>query len=469
MSSGLTESAIRRRTDQALKEAAAKLEAFIESASQGVVAVDAGGRIELVNARTEEMFGCRREDLLGQPLEILLPERLRETHKQHREGYFSAPRIRPMGANLELCGRRKDGSEFPIEIGLSYIRTSDGVLAMGLITDITERRKAEEALRASEQRMRLMVENLPAGAVHVAGESIYFNRATEGITGYSRSEITTVDEWFRKLYGAEHQAVRMLYEQDRQAGFPVPRTVPLTRRDGQIRWVEFAAYGSEQGEVWLLYDVTELKRAEERATLLREIHHRVKNNLQVVSSLLGLQSRSIPDAHIRRMFQESQNRIHSMALIHERLYQSDQLARVDAPEYIRQLAAHLFRSYGVSSSRVRLTTAVEDLQLTMDAAVPCGLIINELVSNALKHAFPDGRQGEVRIELRRGEGGNVVLEVADNGVGLPADVSVWSAQSLGLRLVRTLADQLGATVEMPSTAGATTRLTFPAPGGEHRR
>ncbi len=457
----LTESGTRRRADEALRDTSAKLEAFVESASQGVVAANAQGRIELVNAKTEEMFGYSRQELLGQELEMLLPERYRAIHASHRSRYFASPGVRPMGLGLELAGQRKDGSEFPIEIGLSYIRTRDGVLAMGLITDITERKRGEEVLRQSEQRLRLMVENLPAGAVYVEGNAIYFNRATERITGYLRSEISTVEEWFHKLYGKEHEAIRQVYEQDRAGGFSTPRTVAITRKDAQTRYVEFAAYGFEQGEVWLLYDVTELKRAEERTTLLREIHHRVKNNLQVVSSLLGLQSRSIPDEQTRRMFLESQNRIHTMALIHERLYQSDRLSEIDSSEYIRQLAGHLFRSYGVSSSRVRLVTEIDDLPLTMDTAVSCGLIINELVSNALKHGFPGGRGGELRIKLRRSEDGDIQLVVSDNGIGLPENVNLWSARSLGLRLVRTLADQLGATVDVRSTGGVETTLTFP--------
>jgi two-component sensor histidine kinase len=220
----------------------------------------------------------------------------------------------------------------------------------------------------------------------------------------------------------------------------------------------------------ILRDVTERVLVEERIraslrekeALLKEIHHRVKNNLQVVSSLLGLQSRAVADPEMRKMFQESQDRIHSMALLHESLYQSQNLSQVDFPEYIRQLAAHLFHSYGVGVDRIHLRTDLDRLSLNLDAAMPCGLIINELISNSLKYAFPEGRSGEIRIELREHADGMARLVVADNGVGLRADIDWVNTRSLGLRLVRSLAEQLGGKIEVSSQAGTEVRLAFAA-------
>ena len=220
----------------------------------------------------------------------------------------------------------------------------------------------------------------------------------------------------------------------------------------------------------ILRDVTDRVQAEERMkaslhekeALLKEIHHRVKNNLQVVSSLLGLQSRSIADLEMRKRFQESQNRIHSMALLHESLYQSDNLSEIDFPEYIRQLAAHLFRSYGVGNERVRLQTDLQKLSLTLDTAVPCGLIVNELLSNSLKYAFPASRSGIIRITMSEEPDRQIRLVVADNGVGMDSAIDWTTTPTLGLRLVRTLMQQLGGRLEMTSTSGPEVQLTFPA-------
>ena len=218
-------------------------------------------------------------------------------------------------------------------------------------------------------------------------------------------------------------------------------------------------------------EITERMRAEEqikvsleeKEVLLKEIHHRVKNNLQVISSLLSLQSRCIEDQSVLELFQESQNRIRSMALIHEKLYRSQDLVRIDFAEYIRNLATHLVRSYRANLGTVNLKVDANDVSLSVDAAVPCGLIINELVSNSLKHAFIDGREGEIRIELRSDRDHQLTLIVGDNGVGFPRDLDFRSTESLGMQLVNTLTNQLDGTVELHSNGGTEFKITFTTP------
>jgi two-component sensor histidine kinase len=201
---------------------------------------------------------------------------------------------------------------------------------------------------------------------------------------------------------------------------------------------------------------------QQRDTMLREIHHRVKNNMQVMSSLLSLQSRAASNPETTRMLEENQNRIQSMALLHEILYQSDDLALVDFAKYIRRMVEHLFRSYGVDSGQIRLHTEMDSVGLELDDALPSGLLISEVISNSLKHGFPDGREGEVRILLRRASATKVALVLSDNGVGLPADMDWVTSKTLGLRLVRALAQQLRANLDIRSRGGTEVKLVFTA-------
>jgi two-component sensor histidine kinase len=230
-----------------------------------------------------------------------------------------------------------------------------------------------------------------------------------------------------------------------------------------------AEFNGEAVLTVIMRDITQRTLAEERLraslrekdVLLEEVHHRVKNNLQVISSLLGLQARSIRDAAVRRMFEESRVRIQSMAFLHEILYQSDSLEKIDFADYIRKLAAHLFISHGIGD-RISLYLNLDKVYFHKDAVVPCGLILNELLSNIFKYAFPGEQTGEVRIELRGEPGGAARLLVADNGIGMPEGFDWAASRSLGLRLVRTLARQLEAVVEMKSAAGTVFAITFPA-------
>jgi PAS domain S-box-containing protein len=307
---------------------------------------------------------------------------------------------------------------------------------------------------------------------------ILFNQGAERIFGYTYQEVvgqsldvllpaplSTVHRQHIHDFAGSHVTARRMGERGeirgrRKDGYEFPAEASISK---------VGVNGTTMFTV-ILRDVTQRVAAEEKIktslrekeALLKEIHHRVKNNLQVVSSLLGLQSRLVSDDESRKMFQESQNRIHSMALLHESLYQSNNLSMIDFPDYIRQLASHLFRSYGVRADRIHLRTNLDVLYLNLDAAVPCGLIINELVSNSLKYAFPDAREGEVLIELREHSEGLARLLVADNGIGLRSDIDWTTVRSLGLRLVRSLADQLGAKIEVRSTLGTEVQLVFAA-------
>ena len=332
------------------RAASAQLNVFLESAPDAIVVVDVEGRIVKVNRLTEVMFGFNRTELLGNRVEMLVPQRYRHSHVRHREQYSAHPQTRPMGMGRSLTGLKKDGSEFPIEISLSPFQDDQGSLVISIIRDITERRRAEELIQASLR---------------------------------------------------------------------------------------------------------------EKEVLLKEIHHRVKNNLQITSSLLKLQSGYIQDARAREMFADSQNRIRSMALVHEKLYQTSDLSRIHFADYIGSLAALLCRTYGVNQHLIRLHFGGEGIFLSVETAVPCGLIVNELLSNCLKHAFPGDRPGEVWIQLDPLADGQLQLTVADDGVGLPEGLDLLQIETLGLQLVRTLAQQLDGAVEVLRSPRTEFRIIFP--------
>jgi PAS domain S-box-containing protein len=322
-----------------------KFQAFLEAAPDAIVVVDGTGHIVAVNALTESMFGYDHAELLGQRIEVLVPERFRGRHIEDRQTYADSPRTRPMGAGRPLTGRTRDGSEFPLEISLSPMRLEDQTLTMSIVRDITERRRAQELMQASLR---------------------------------------------------------------------------------------------------------------EKEALLREIHHRVKNNLQITSSLLRLQEVAIGDPQAREVFAGTQHRIRSMALVHEKLYQSTNLSEIDFGDYIKTLGDLLMKSFAPDPSPMTLRISGSTVLLSIDVAVPCGLIINELLSNALKHAFPDGRSGTIAVELEDCGDGTCEVFVRDDGVGLEPNLDPAKVTTLGLQLVAGLVQQIDGTLTVTSGNGGGT-------------
>jgi two-component system, sensor histidine kinase PdtaS len=315
----------------ALEKSEERFRQVVEAAPNAMVMIGQGGVIEMVNAQAELVFGYPRAEMLGRPVEMLAPERYRGHHPKLRGAFFDAPVSRPMGAGRDLYGLRKDGTEFPVEIGLNPIETDEGPMVLSAIVDISERKQREEGMRAA-----------------------------------------------------------------------------LT----------------------------------EKEVLLAEIHHRVKNNLQIIHSLLSLQASKVKDEAVLKLLLESQNRIQSMALIHQTLYESKNFALVNIAAFLDTLVPSLVSAYSVDPDRIRLTVRSAEVSVPIHAAIPCGLIVNELISNALKHAFPAERVGRILVELAD-DGDDVTLQVSDDGVGIPADWDFAASPSLGLQLVHLLSDQLG--------------------------
>ena len=453
-----------------------KFQAFLESAPDAIVVVNRGGQIVGINALTEEMFGYSRDELNLQPVEFLVPSRFRGAHHVDRAAYLETPRTRPMGLDRELWGRRKSGLEFLVQISLSPIESEGENFVISIIRDVTTQ-------RAAEARFRALLESAPDGIVVVnsSGTIVIVNSQTERLFGYTRQELIgqaiemLVPERFRDAHTGDREA----YVSDpRLRPMGAGRALTGRTKDGHEFPVEISLSPlvTDQGRMVMsiIRDITERRRAEEiiqaslreKEALLKEIHHRVKNNLQVTSSLLRLQAAAINDDAVRAMFEETENRIRSMALVHEKLYQSSNLSRIDLGDYIRSLGELLFRSSAISPDTVRLEVSGSTF-LSIDTAVPCGLIVNELLSNALKHAFPGGREGLIRVTLDERPGRLIALDVQDDGVGLPPGFDSDRTGTLGLMLVQGLVQQIDGTMSMKSEdEGAGFLIVFPAERGQ---
>jgi PAS domain S-box-containing protein len=344
-SQNASNSALPENASQSLPASPELFRLIFEFGPDAMVLVDGEGRVALVNFQLEKIFGYRRDELIGQAIEILIPERFASRHVEYRTSYATAPHTRPMGSVGKLFGRRKDGTEFPVDIMLSPLPLNRGTIVLAAVRDISER-------------------------LHI-----------------------------------------------------------------------------------------EARESHRQEVLLHEIHHRVKNDLQIISSLLYLQSIAYMDPKVQAILDESRARIRSIALIHEKLSRTGDLARVDFAEYVRDLIADLYRSHDVSQNDIRLSIEIPDIVLGIETATPCGLIINELVANALKHAFGAGMTGTLTVEVDR-HGDGLLLRVSDDGVGLPSDFDWDALKSMGLRLVKDLTTQLAGNIAIDRTHGTAISISF---------
>jgi len=514
--------------------ATASLEKFamaLDDAPTGMLLVDNRGLILYVNGQTERLFGYERGALVGEAIERLVPARSRARHVDLRNEFSKNAQTRAMGAGQDLYGVRRDGSEVPVEIGLSAV-TLDGrrcvlsstdspgsKMVLTSVIDVTERQLAERALRHSEARHRELFNNSPVAlleqdysevrayvdSLHVSDPGalmdVLCNRPDAVITAMEKVATLTANEQALALFEVDgisdlyplrdllteeaidwfRRAVCELYQGKRQFG---GETRVRTRR-GNIKVVNTRIHvvsghqGTWSGIVASIFDLTAHKQAEdslraslrEKEVLLREVHHRVKNNLQIVSSLLNLKADSLHDPAMQQVFADCQDRVRSLAILHEHLYTSRDLSNVSISSYIRTLLEHLRQSLRSPRRAISLGVEVAEIGLALDDAIPCGLIVNELVTNALKHAFPGRRNGCILVCLRALDTGELELMVSDDGVGLPlgAEPGPASLGSSGLDLVFTFVEQLRAHVEICRIGGTRFSVRFtPTPWASKR-
>lgn len=341
--------------------------------------------------------------------------------------------------------------------------------ALVIIRDVTEKRVNQRKLKDANAFLDTLLEHMPAMIFVKEAKDLRFvrwNKAGEEVIGHRRD--TLVGKTDHDIFPKEQ--ADFFVKADREAlaaeGVVDIPEEPLKARNGDLRYLhtkKVAIRNERTGEPEYLLgiseDVTDRIRVKQALSRVREIHHRVKNNLQVVQSLLSLQSQGEEDPKFRAFLSTARSRVRAMSLIHEQLYQSSTVSRVDLAAYLRQLVPNLVQVYSLGPGPIEVTITGE-MDLSLDVCVPCGLIIHELVSNSLKHAFPDGRRGRLDISLSSGPSGSFELSVEDDGIGLPSQFDFRKTHTLGLQLVMGLASQIRGRVTLEESPGCRFLLAF---------
>ncbi|MEJ2181900.1 MAG: PAS domain S-box protein [Nitrospirota bacterium] len=451
-----------------------KYRTLFESATDAIFIVDIDGNFLDVNRTAYERLGYTKEELLSTHISKLDPPEF-STRVPER---FA--RIKERGvAVFESAHLRKDGTVMPVEVNARLLDYEGRKVFFSVVRDISERRKAEEMLRDSEQRFRAAFENAAIGAsmADLKGRFIKINRFLCNMLGYTEEEM--LSKTFSEVTHPDDvqiglDAMKTMVSEDVEYTSFEKRYI---RKDGQVIHLIISPAIIRDDDrkplyfVSLFQDITQRKKAEEKVTsslkekeiLLREVHHRVKNNMAIISALLQLQSQYFKNEEFTRVFKDSQNRIKSMALVHEKLYSTQDFAHIGFGDYVEDLARHLFQAYG---KEVRLILHADDISLNIDMMVSCGLIINELITNSLKHAFEDTGAPEIDISLSIDDG-RAVLVYADNGTGLPEHIDFHNSDTLGLQIINMLTYQLKGSIEVNASAGTTFTIAFELP--RHRK
>lgn len=399
----------------------------------------------------------------------------------------------PGSYEIEIRMRQKSGDYMWILTRgkvVTFDANNQPLRMVGTHTDISHRKRAEAVLRESEERYRSLVENVPDFIlVHKDGIILYVNPSVAEAMGYKLDELygTSLINYITPEYHRMiAEAIRMRMD---EKDIP-PYEIKIISKSGAIRTVVVRGckiqYSGSPASLNVLTDITELKKKEEellkfnekleqevesrteelksslkdKEVLLKEIHHRVKNNMQVVSSLLYMQARTIDQQEVKNVLLESQNRIKSIALVHEKLYQSNDFDNIDYTDYLHKIAHHIFESYKIDNTRISYAISQQVVYMNIDKAVPCSLIINELMSNSLKYAFPDNRSGNITITISHANHEYTIL-YEDDGIGIPDENSVDNLKTLGLQLVHGLIGQLRGSITLDKPSGSRFLIVFP--------
>lgn len=466
-----------------LQDSEARANQIIENSPDAMLVIDEIGRIERVNARLEKMFGYNRDEILGKTVDILIPGRYRNSHKNSISKYLLLPKARFMGEGRDLFALRKDGTEVAVEIGLAPLDTPHGIFVLANIVDISGRLRTQAEIESTLHEKTLLlneihqiIERSPDAmlVVNHDGTIERINERMEQLFGYSRTELLgeSVEILLPERFRAGHGASIASYLTSPKARFMGEgRDLYARCKDGSEVAVEIglAPLESPNGirvlanivdiSGRLRYQETIRAALKEKTLLLNEIHHRVKNNLQIVASLLNLQSGRVNNSDFSALIAESEGRVRAMALMHQILYERKDFALVDLDIYLRRLAELLGQIHDINRRGISIHIECHQINMDLVRAIPLGLVVNELLSNVFKHAF-NGKNGEVWMKLRKINEHEATLVVKDNGVGLPDGFAFDSPDTLGMQIVQLLSEQIGATITASSNDGACIEMCF---------
>ena len=461
----------KKLTEAALKESEEKYRAVMEQSIENIYIMDMKSkRVKEANPAFRNLLGYTQEEIKKLKIYDFIKHPKDDVNEKIVE--LEEKRHIFVGERQYVC---KDGRVVDVEVNASIINYLGKKAVCVVSRDITERKKSERVLRESESLFRSLFENNIIGIYRTTpeGRIIMANPALVKMLGYSSFQ-ELADRDLEKN-GFEIGYSRQDFRQEvEEKGQVIGLEAAWKKRDGSKLFIRESSRVIRDKEGKPLYyegtieDITERKKDEElikaslreKEVLLREIHHRVKNNLQIITSLLRLQSSRVEEEAIQEMFKTAQSRIRTMALIHEKLYQSQDLSKIDLSQYIRNLSIHLLNIYRTDPERISLNIEIGDVYLDINTAIPCGLIINELVSNSLKYAFPGNRTGAIQVKLDVEKKGKHILIVADDGVGLPEDLQVASTDTLGLQLVNDLTKQIQGRLTVEMKKGTLFKIVF---------
>lgn len=460
-----------KAAEEALTRSEAQLSMITANMADIIFQADKDGTYLYVSPSVKSVLGFEPQDLVGKSMfEGVHPDDRKRVTSCMKDAFGKC-----LTQFVQYRYMKADGSYVWLGTKGTPI-FDDGVAISGFVCnsrDITNQKNAEDALRESEEKYRTLIESAkdPISLYDENGIFLMANKAGAHSMGKEPADMLghSLRDFFPpEIAEKQMELIREVFHTEE--GLDMEMFVPDGERDQWFSTSLQPLYGPDnrvRSVQVISRDISDLKETQikleqaidEKDMLMKEVYHRVKNNLMVISSLLNLQSRYIKDEEARGIFKESQERAHSMALIHERLYRSTDLKHIDYGDYIRTLTRDLFRTYVSDPSRINLELEVEDVMIDINTAIPLGLIINELVSNSMKHAFPGDKKGEITVKFSEVED-QCLLEVSDNGIGFPPELELGKTDSLGLQLVTSLTQQIRGELELERSPGTTFRITF---------